>query len=88
MCLGIPAQVTALDAGHPDLVQVDMAGVPRMVNIGVLDEPRPPEVGDWLLVHMGFALSIITEQEARDALGAYQDERRALEALLATEETP
>jgi hydrogenase expression/formation protein HypC len=88
MCLGIPAQVTAMDAGHDDLVEVDMAGVKRMVNVGVLDDGQTPEVGDWLLVHMGFALAIISAEEARDALAVFDDERNAMAALMGSEEEP
>ena len=58
MCLGIPARITDGDTGHPDLATVDMGGVTRVVNIGLLDEP--PRPGDWILVHMGFALSTMT----------------------------
>ena len=88
MCLGIPAQVTAMDAGHDDLVEVDMAGVKRMVNIGVLDDGQTPAVGDWLLVHMGFALAIISAEEARDALDVFDDERNAMAALMGSEGEP
>lgn len=88
MCLGIPAQVTAMDAGHDDLVEVDMAGVKRMVNVGVLDDGQTPAVGDWLLVHMGFALAIISAEEARDALDVFDDERNAMAALMGSEEEP
>ena len=88
MCLGIPAQVTAMDAGHDDLVEVDMAGVKRMVNVGVLDDGQTPAVGDWLLVHMGFALAIISAEEARDALAVFDDERNAVAALMGSEEEP
>lgn len=86
MCLGIPAQVTATGIGHADLVEVDMAGVRRMVNVGVLDDGQSPAVGDWLLVHMGFALSIISAEEARDALDVFEDERTAAAALTGSEE--
>ena len=58
-----------------------MAGVRRAVNVGLLDEPRVLAVGDWLLVHMGFALSTMTEAEARDALDALGAERAALQEL-------
>ncbi len=75
MCLGIPAQLVAGDTGHPDLVMADMGGVSRAVNIGLLDER--PEPGEWILVHMGFALSIMTAHEARDALDALGAEREA-----------
>jgi hydrogenase expression/formation protein HypC len=75
MCLGIPAQLVAGDTGHPDLVMVDMGGVSRAVNIGLLDER--PEPGEWILVHMGFALSTMTAHEALDALDALGAEREA-----------
>ena len=71
MCLGITAQVRTLAAGHPDLAEVDLAGVPRLVNVALLDEPVAP--GDWILVHMGFALSPMTEQEAADALRVFEE---------------
>ena len=86
MCLGIPAQVTAIDAGHADLVEVDMAGVQRMINVGVLDDGQSPAVGDWLLVHMGFALAIISADDAREALDAFDDEHSAMAALMGAEE--
>src|SRR6202451_4817585 len=75
MCLGIPARITDGETGHPDLAAVDMGGVTRVVNIGLLDEP--PKPGDWILVHMGFALSTMTAEEAADALAALGAEREA-----------
>src|SRR6266700_3756573 len=75
MCLGIPAQLVAGDTGHPDLAMVDMGGVSRAVNIGLLDERPGP--GEWILVHMGFALSTMTAQEAQDAMEALGAERQA-----------
>ena len=75
MCLGIPARITGGETGHPDLAAVDMGGVTRVVNIGLLDEP--PRPGDWILVHMGFALSTMTAEEAADALAALGAEREA-----------
>jgi hydrogenase expression/formation protein HypC len=75
MCLGIPAQLVDRDTGHPDLAAVDMGGVTRVINMGLLDEPLGP--GDWVLVHMGFALSAMTAEEARDALDALGAEREA-----------
>ena len=68
MCLGIPAQLVDGDTGHPDLATVDMGGVHRVINMGLLEEPL--QAGDWVLVHMGFALQAMTADEARDALGA------------------
>jgi hydrogenase expression/formation protein HypC len=75
MCLGIPAQLVEGDTGHPDLAMVDMGGVQRMINIGLLDEP--PRAGEWVLVHMGFALSAMSPDEARDALDALGAENEA-----------
>ena len=75
MCLGIPAQLVAGETGHPDLVMAEVGGVPRTVNVGLLDERPGP--GDWILVHMGFALNVMTPQEAADALTALGAERAA-----------
>ena len=84
MCLGIPGEILEIRQDEPDLARVDVAGVRRMVNIGLLDgEPLAP--GDWILIHVGFALSRIDEVEARAAMDflqsigqAYDDELRAL----------
>ncbi len=75
MCLGIPAQLVAGETGHPDLVMAEVGGVPRTVNVGLLDERPGP--GDWILVHMGFALNVMTPEEAADALDALGAERAA-----------
>jgi hydrogenase expression/formation protein HypC len=75
MCLGIPAQLVEGDTGHPDLAMAEVGGVRRTVNIGLLDEP--PRPGDWVLVHMGFALSVMTPDEAREALAALGAEQEA-----------
>ena len=77
MCLGIPAQLVEGETGHQDLVMAAVGGVPRPVNIGLLDER--PGIGDWILIHMGFALSVMTAAEAQDALDALGAERRAEE---------
>jgi len=85
MCLGIPGQVIELLADQPDLARVDVSGVRRAVNIGLLEgEDLGP--GDWILIHVGFALSKIDEQEAKAALEflesigqAYADELAALQ---------
>jgi len=75
MCLGIPAQLVAGETGHQDLVMAAVGGVPRPVNVGLLEER--PGIGDWVLVHMGFALSAMTPAEAQDALDALGAEREA-----------
>jgi hydrogenase expression/formation protein HypC len=82
MCLGIPAQLLAGDAGHPDLAVVDMGGVSKVINMGLLEERPGP--GDWVLIHMGFALQTMTEAEARDGLAALSAEREAEAAYFET----
>ena len=86
MCLGIPGQVVELLDVHEHLARIDVNGVGRIVHIGLLeDEHLVP--GDWVLIHVGFALSKIDEAEAALALeslrmmgAAYTDELAALEA--------
>jgi hydrogenase expression/formation protein HypC len=75
MCLGIPAQLVEGETGHPDLALAEVGGVRRTINLGLLDERPGP--GDWVLVHMGFALQSMTADEARDALAALGAEREA-----------
>ena len=63
MCLGIPGQVVALlDDG---LARIDVSGVRRDVSVAFTPEAEP---GDWVLVHVGFALARIDEEEARATL--------------------
>ena len=66
MCLGIPGQIVALvDPGH-HIAKVDVSGVRRNVNIGLLaDGDDAVGVGDWVLIHVGFAMSKIDEEEAK-----------------------
>jgi hydrogenase expression/formation protein HypC len=71
MCLGIPGQITELMEEHEHLARVDVSGVGRIINIGLLeDEDIQP--GDWVLIHVGFAMSKIDEDEARMALEGLQ----------------
>jgi len=67
MCLGIPGQVVEQDAGRPHVARVDVQGVVRDIGLGILDGPAP-QPGDWVVIHMGFAMQRMTEVEARDAL--------------------
>jgi hydrogenase expression/formation protein HypC len=71
MCLGIPAQIVRIDDAEGMLATVDVAGVRRQVNIMcVVDDEHPPEscVGDWVLLHVGFAMSRIDDAEAAETL--------------------
>jgi hydrogenase expression/formation protein HypC len=65
--LAIPGQIVGIDTEQPLLASVDVAGVRRNVNIGLL-EPGDVATGDWILIHVGFALSKIDEREATDQL--------------------
>ena len=67
MCLGIPGEIIELSPDREDLATVQVAGVRRTVNIGLLgaEETAP---GDWVLVHVGFAMSKIDEAEAAATL--------------------
>lgn len=67
MCLGIPGQVVEIVEGYADqLALVDVEGARRRINVGMLDSP--PAAGDWVLLHMGFAVEIIDEAKAAEAL--------------------
>jgi hydrogenase expression/formation protein HypC len=71
MCLGIPGRIVRIDDAAKKLATVDVSGVRRQVNIAcIVDDAHPPEacVGDWVLVHVGFAMSRINEQEAAETL--------------------
>jgi hydrogenase expression/formation protein HypC len=84
MCLGIPGEIVELMAGRDDFAMVSVAGVKRAVNIGLLEDEEL-KAGDWILIHVGFALSKIDEEEAAGAIRmlegmgqAYTDELIAL----------
>lgn len=73
MCLGIPGKVVAVGEDIHQPAYVDVCGVQRAVNIALVCEDAPAAlVGQWVLVHVGFAMSLLDEQEARDTLAALQ----------------
>lgn len=83
MCLAIPGRIIAVSQEQPLLAQVEVAGVRRNVNIGLL-EPGEVAPGDWVLIHVGFALSKIDEEQARDQLRmlrAMGEETQAIEEV-------
>ncbi len=65
MCLAIPGQILDLSDPANPLARVEVAGVRRTVNVGLLDDAGP---GDWVLIHVGFALSKVDEEEAQATL--------------------
>ncbi|MFD4701309.1 carbamoyltransferase HypF [Streptomyces niveus] len=71
MCLGIPGRVVEIVEGYADqLALVDVEGARRRINVGMLDVP--PAAGDWVLLHMGFAMEIIDETKAAEALSGLE----------------
>jgi hydrogenase expression/formation protein HypC len=66
MCLGIPGQIVEIVDSEHQLAKADVSGVRRNVNVALLGEGV--EIGDWVLIHVGFALSKIDEEEARATL--------------------
>ena len=71
MCLGIPGRIETIDDPVRRLATVDVGGVKRLVNIAcVVSDERPASacVGDWVLIHVGFAMSRIDEAEAAETL--------------------
>ena len=69
MCLAIPGLVVEVVDEVNRLAKVDVAGVQRTVNIGLLDaEGEAAGPGDWVLIHVGFALSRVDEEEAAATL--------------------
>ncbi len=90
MCLAIPGQVVEIVDAENRLATVEVAGVRRRVNIGLLDgEDGGVGPGDWVLIHVGFAIAQVDEEEARAtrdllvAMGAdYEQELEDLKASL------
>ena len=65
MCLGIPGQIVELVDHHHHIAKAEVSGVRRNVNVGLLaDGPDAVGVGDWVLIHVGFAMSKVDEEEA------------------------
>jgi hydrogenase expression/formation protein HypC len=76
MCLGIPGQIVEITDIDKKLAIVNVGGVKRQVNIAcIVDEQHPTEscIGDWVLVHVGFAMNRIDEEEAAETLQLLQE---------------
>lgn len=89
MCLGIPGRIIKIDDVDKKLATVDVSGVRRQVNVAcIVDDSNPIEscVGEWVLIHVGFAMSRIDEAEAAETLkilhelGEAQAEMEAMQA--------
>lgn len=94
MCLGIPGCIVRIDDADNMVATVDVCGVRRQINICcIVDESHPVGacVGDWVLVHVGFAMSRIDAQEAADTLRILSELGEAqaeLESMRASEGAP
>ena len=76
MCLGIPGKIIEITNAQHKLAIVDIGGVKRHINIAcIVNEQHPAEscLGDWVLVHVGFAMNRINEQEASETLKLLQE---------------
>jgi hydrogenase expression/formation protein HypC len=67
MCLAIPGKVIEIAADNPRSALVDVVGMRRKVDLGLLEDDRPVP-GDWVLIHVGFAMSKISEADAMDQM--------------------
>ncbi len=76
MCLGIPGQIIEVTDADKKLAVVNVGGVKRMINIAFIaddDHPASSCVGEWVLVHVGFAMSRLDEDEAARTLALLQE---------------
>ena len=67
MCLAIPGKIVDISSDQPSTAVVEMVGVRRKVDLGLLRD-SPPLAGDWVLIHVGFAMSKISEDDALDRM--------------------
>ena len=85
MCLAIPGQIVEVVDPEHRIARVDVAGVRRKINLGLLEDGVGP--GDWVLIHVGFAISQVDESEAQATIAllegigdAYEQELEELKA--------
>ena len=67
MCLAIPGKIVEIYPGPQDSALVDVVGVRRKIDLGLLQDDKPVP-GDWVLIHVGFAMSKISEQDATEQM--------------------
>jgi hydrogenase expression/formation protein HypC len=80
MCLAIPGQVVEIVDETNHIANVDVGGVKRKVNVGLLtSDTAGVTTGDWVLIHVGFALSKVDEDEAARTLAILHDMGQAYE---------
>src|ERR1700719_3998747 len=67
MCLAIPGKIVEISSDNQDSALVDVGGVRLKIDLGLLQDDKPAP-GDWVLIHVGFAMSKISEQDATDQM--------------------
>ena len=67
MCLAIPGKIIEISPDNPDSALVDVVSVRRRVDLGLLQDDRP-RPGEWVLIHVGFAMTKISEEDANDQM--------------------
>ena len=67
MCLAIPGKIIEISAENPDLALVDVVGVRRHVELGLLEDDKP-KPGEWILIHVVYAMSRISEEDAAEQM--------------------
>jgi len=67
MCLAIPGKIIEIASGDLSTALVDVMGVRRHVHLGLLEDDKP-QAGDWVLIHVGYAMSKISEQDAAEQM--------------------
>lgn len=72
MCLGIPGQIVEMVDETLQIAKVDVSGVKRAVSVALL-APEGIGIGDWILIHVGFAMSKIDEHEAQETMRYLQE---------------
>jgi hydrogenase expression/formation protein HypC len=82
MCLGIPGQITEITDAARQMAMADVSGVRREVSLApVASGPLEDLVGAWVLIHVGFAMAVIDEDEAQETLEALRGLGEAQETL-------
>jgi hydrogenase expression/formation protein HypC len=87
MCLAIPGKIIEIVDVENSIAKVEVGGVRRNINIGMLDE-KEAQIGNYVLIHVGFAMSRIDEEQARETLrvleeiGQYEDEFSGFKSTL------
>lgn len=71
MCLGIPGQIVEFVDEENDIAKVNVSGVRRNINVALV-RPEGIAIGEWVLIHVGFAMSKIDEREAQETLSLLQ----------------